>query len=43
MTLEANGQISTKLAGTIVEISGTATAKMSAPMITIGGGMLQLG
>ncbi|MDR2157913.1 MAG: type VI secretion system tip protein VgrG [Holosporaceae bacterium] len=43
MTLEAQGQVSSKLAGAMVEVSGTGTVKISAPMITIGGGMLQLG
>jgi type VI secretion system secreted protein VgrG len=40
---EAKGGVGVKLGGTMVEIAGTAMSKMSAPMITIGGGMLQLG
>jgi type VI secretion system secreted protein VgrG len=43
LNFEAKGGVGVKLGGTMVEIAGTAMSKMSAPMITIGGGMLQLG
>ncbi|MDR1362343.1 MAG: type VI secretion system tip protein VgrG [Holosporaceae bacterium] len=43
LALEAKSSLSTKISGTMVEISGQAMAKISAPMITAGGGMLQLG
>jgi type VI secretion system secreted protein VgrG len=41
--LEVNGMVSSKLTGAIVEVMGQGMTKVSAPMITIGGGMLQLG
>lgn len=37
------GTVSAKVAGTMVEISGSAMTKVSGPMITVGGGMVQLG
>ncbi|MDR0968676.1 MAG: type VI secretion system tip protein VgrG [Holosporaceae bacterium] len=43
MTLEAQGQLGVKIAGLQVEASGQAMAKVSAPMIQIGGGLVQLG
>jgi type VI secretion system secreted protein VgrG len=43
LDLKAEGQVSVKVAGAMVEVAGTGTAKVSAPMITIGGGMLKLG
>jgi type VI secretion system secreted protein VgrG len=41
--LEVNGTASCKLTGAMAEIMGQGMTKVSAPMITIGGGMLQLG
>ncbi|MDR1375536.1 MAG: type VI secretion system tip protein VgrG [Holosporaceae bacterium] len=41
--LEASGMASCKITGAIAEVLGQGTAKVSAPMITVGGGMLQLG
>ncbi|MDR2781817.1 MAG: type VI secretion system tip protein VgrG [Holosporaceae bacterium] len=43
MNLECKGQLGVKIGGLQVEVQGTAMAKVSAPMITVGGGMLQLG
>ncbi|MDR1236361.1 MAG: type VI secretion system tip protein VgrG, partial [Holosporaceae bacterium] len=43
MMLEEQGQLGVKIAGLQVEVAGQAMAKISAPMITIGGGLLQLG
>ncbi len=37
------GTVNAKLSGAIAEVSGTGTAKVSAPLITVGGGMVQLG
>jgi type VI secretion system secreted protein VgrG len=42
-TLEAQGMVSAKISGAIAELAGTGTAKVGGPMITIGGGMVQLG
>ncbi|MDR1334837.1 MAG: type VI secretion system tip protein VgrG [Holosporaceae bacterium] len=42
-TWEAQGMISAKLSGTIAELAGNGMSKVGAPMITIGGGMVQLG
>jgi type VI secretion system secreted protein VgrG len=43
MTLEASGQLGVKIAGLQVEASGQAMTKISAPMITVGGGLVKLG
>jgi type VI secretion system secreted protein VgrG len=43
LALEAKSSLSTKISGTMVEVSGQAMTKISAPMIIAGGGMLQLG
>jgi type VI secretion system secreted protein VgrG len=40
---EIQAGVQTKVGGTMVEVSGTGMTKVSAPMITVGGGMLQLG
>ncbi|MDR0556130.1 MAG: type VI secretion system tip protein VgrG [Holosporaceae bacterium] len=43
MQAEVNGQLGVKIGGLQVEVAGQAMAKVSAPMIQIGGGMVQLG
>lgn len=43
VNFEAKGTVQAKLGGTIVAVEGTAMTQVKAPMITIGGGMLQLG
>ena len=43
LNAEIKGTVQAKIGGVMVEVQGQGMTKIAAPMITIGGGMLQLG
>ena len=43
LNTEIKATVQAKIGGVMVEVQGQGMTKVGAPMITVGGGMLQLG